>query len=207
MSNQNRIAVVLGITGGIACGKSAAGRMLELMGFKVCDADAVAHDLMKKGTPVFVQVADLFGNSILSDDGEISRPALGSIVFNDPDRLRQLNQLVHPAVRDYLEHWIAERRRAEERAAILIPLLFESGMQDMDWDATLCIASSEEEVITRLSARGLTREESIKRISSQMPTAEKEKLAGYTVPNHGTPGELEEALRTTVAAIEEERRA
>jgi dephospho-CoA kinase len=201
MSNNKRNAVVLGLTGGIASGKSEAGRILGEMGFAVCDADRVAHDLMKKGTPVFRHVIDLFGNDILTDDGDISRPMLGGIVFENPDRLQLLNQLVHPAVRDWIEQWIIMKRTAEKDAAVMIPLLFESGMQDLGWDAILCISSGEADVIERLNTRGLSREDAKKRISSQMPTAEKEKLADYVVRNHGTRGELEAVIQETIKAI------
>jgi dephospho-CoA kinase len=201
MSNTKRNAVVLGLTGGIASGKSEAGRILGDMGFAVCDADRVAHDLMKKGTPVFRQVIDLFGNDILTVDGEISRPVLGGIVFENPDRLQLLNQLVHPAVRDWIKQWIKSQRDANKDSAVMIPLLFESGMQDLGWDAILCISCSEENIIERLNTRGLTREAAQKRISSQMPTAEKEKLADYVVRNHGTLGELDEVIHETIKTI------
>lgn len=205
MSNKKCSAVVIGVTGGIACGKSEAGRILGELGFSVCDADRVAHDLMTKGTPVFERVVDRFGSGILAEDGEISRPRLGGIVFSDPDKLHRLNQLVHPAVRSRLEQWIAAQRSAGEQAAVLVPLLFESGMQDLDWDATLCVSSRRAEVITRLCVRGLNREEAERRISSQMPLADKEKLADHVVMNHGTLGELKTALRSIVRSIEGER--
>ena len=205
MSNNKRNIVVLGVTGGIACGKSEVGRILGEMGFGVCDADRVAHDLMKKGTPVFSQVVKHFDTCILSDNGEISRSILGETVFENPAQREALNRLVHPVVRENLEHWISEKRSAGKNAAVLIPLLFESGMQDLDWDAVICVSSCEEDVFHRLERRGLTREEAEKRIHSQMPLAEKEKLADHIVPNHGTLGELELATRKTVDAIVGER--
>lgn len=205
MSKNKCNAVVLALTGGIASGKSEAGRILEELGFEVCDADRVAHDLMKKGTPVFSQVVDLFGNHILTDDGEISRPVLGGIVFDNPDRLQHLNQLVHPSVRERIEQWIGKMRAADKKAAVMIPLLFESGMQDLGWDAILCVSSREEDVIKRLVTRGLSPEDAKKRISSQIPTAEKEKLADYVVHNYGTQGELDAAIQVVIKAIEGER--
>jgi dephospho-CoA kinase len=96
-------------------------------------------------------------------------------------------------------------RSEEHRSAVLVPLLFESGMQDLEWDAVVCVSSREEDVIQRLGNRGLSREEAGKRIQSQMPLAEKEKRADYVVPNHGTLGELELATRRTVDAIVGER--
>ena len=150
MSNKGRKVVVLGVTGGIACGKSEVGRILNEMGYAVCDADRVAHELMKKGTPVFDQVVDRFGTQILADDGEIFRPILGELVFKDPAEREALNGLVHPAVRESLDQWISGKRGAWENAAVLIPLLFESGMQDLEWDAVLCVSSHETDVFQRL---------------------------------------------------------
>jgi len=205
MSNNKRNVVVLGVTGGIACGKSEVGRILEGMGFAVCDADHVAHDLMNKGTPVFEQVVDRFGTRILSGNGEISRSILGETVFKDPEQRKILNGLVHPAVREALAGWIDKMKTEGRYSAVLIPLLFESGMQDLGWDAVVCVSSCEEDVFQRLERRSLTRKEAEKRVHSQMPLAEKEKLADHVVPNHGTLGELELAIRKTVEAIVGER--
>ncbi|VGO14149.1 Dephospho-CoA kinase [Pontiella desulfatans] len=198
MSDKKRYPIVLGLTGGIACGKSEVGRILGEMGFAVCDADRVAHELMRKGTPVFQQVVDSFGNHILADDGEISRPILGKIVFENPARRTELDALVHPAVRVALEGWIAERRFNGENAAVQIPLLFESGMETLDWDAVFCVSSSGELVLQRLGMRGLGREEAMLRIQSQMPLAQKEARADHVVPNLGTLEELEAAVRQAV---------
>ncbi len=205
MSNKGLNVVAVGVTGGIACGKSEAGRILDDMGFAVCDADRIAHDLMEKGTPVFSRVVEHFGARILTENGEISRPLLGKIVFEDPEEREILNELVHPAVRESLAGWINQMRSEGKRSAVLIPLLFESGMQNLDWDAVVCVSSRKEEIFQRLEARGFSREEAAKRIHSQMLLDEKEKLADYVIPNHGTLGELEWAIRNTVAAIEGER--
>ncbi len=134
MLNKGLNVVAVGVTGGIACGKSEVGRILDNMGFAVCDADRIAHDLMEKGTPVFSQVVDHFGTSILAENGEISRPILGKIVFENPAQREVLNGLVHPAVRESLAGWIDQMRSEGQRSAVLVPLLFESGMQDLDWD-------------------------------------------------------------------------
>jgi dephospho-CoA kinase len=194
-------AIVIGVTGGIACGKTEVGRILEKMGFLVCDADSIAHELMKKGTPVYRQIVDFFGENILTDEGEVFRPALGKIVFDNPEQRDVLNRLVHPAVRNFITDWIEKKRSAGQQAAVLLPLLFESGMQDLDWDAVICVSSSEDAVFQRLENRGLNSEEAEKRIRSQMPLVEKERLADYVVSNDGTLGELELATRKIVQVI------
>lgn len=205
MSDLKPKAKILGITGGIACGKSEVGRILEEMNFKVCDADRVAHALMGKGTAVYRKVVDLFGEQILSQEGEISRPILGKIVFENSHGLKQLNALVHPAVRCALAEWVAKMRAEEKSAAVLLPLLFESGMQDVDWDAVVCVSCPENKVFQRLEERGLSHKEAEQRVRSQMPLAEKERLADYVIPNIGTLEELKVAVRKTVNAIMLER--
>ena len=205
MSDFNRKAISIGVTGGIACGKSEVGRILREIGFAVCDADRVAHDLMDKGSPVFQHVVDHFGDQILSESGGISRPVLGKLVFDDPSKLRALNALVHPAVRKALEDWMECRRTEGRPAAVLLPLLYESGMEDLDWDAVVCVSSPKQNVFQRLEKRGLSPEEAEKRVCSQMPLAEKEKRADVVIPNIGTLGELELAVRKTVEAIMLER--
>jgi len=190
--------LVLGITGGIACGKSEAGRMLEKMGFAVCDADRVAHRLMEKGTPVYRQVVDFFGTRILSGDGEISRPILGNIVFGNPAQRKVLDGLVHPAVEKELRSWIARQREKEQDSAVLLPLLFESGMESLDWDGVVCVSSGAEQVFQRLEKRGLERGEAELRVASQMPLVEKERRADWVVPNIGTLEELGQSMQEIV---------
>ena len=168
------------------------------MGFEVCDADRVAHGLMKKGTPVYRQVVARFGKHILSDDGEISRSILGKTVFENPGERDALNGLVHPAVRQKLAGWMAEKRNQGNDAAVLVPLLFESGMDSLELDAVLCVSCPEELVFQRLEKRGLNRADAERRISAQMPLSEKERRADFTVPNAGTLQELKEAIREAV---------
>jgi len=203
MADSERNVFILGVTGGIACGKSEVGRILDLLGISVCDSDFVAHELMKKGAPVFLQVVEYFGPKILAGDGEISRPILGKIIFENPEQRDVLNRLVHPAVRDVLKQWMAEKRKAEKNGAVLIPLLFESGMQDLQFDAVWCVSSREPEIFQRLKMRGLGREEAENRVHSQMPLPEKEKRADYVVPNLGTLGELEMVVQQAVHAMVE----
>ncbi|RKX43769.1 MAG: dephospho-CoA kinase [Verrucomicrobia bacterium] len=201
MSNNKCNVVVLGVTGGIACGKSEVGRFLGELGFDVCDADLVAHGLMKKGTPLYQQLVNFFGNHILSDDDEISRPILGGIIFDNPMQREALNRFVHPVVREALEGWITERHRQGCSGAVLVPLLFESGMDTLDLDAVLCVSCPEELVFRRLEKRGLNRVDAERRIDAQMPLEDKERRADFTVPNAGTLQELKEETRKAVEEV------
>lgn len=204
MSNVKRSAVVA-ITGGIACGKSEVGRILGDMGLCVSDADAVAHQLMEQGSPVYQAIVNHFGRRVLEDDGEISRSMLGRIVFNDHEEREALNRLVHPAVREVLDNWIAERRRKGESAAVQIPLLFESGMDTLDWDAIVCVSTSEPLVMERLLTRGMDSREARLRMDAQYPLAEKERRADRVILNMGTIQELKEATYEALKGLLVER--
>ena len=111
-------SIILGITGGIACGKTEIGRILSSEGFKVLDSDFLAHELMGKGRPVYTAVVQQFGDAILAEDGEIDRAKLGKMVFADPAAREELNRLVHPAVIAAAKEWIEECRKAQEDAAL-----------------------------------------------------------------------------------------
>ena len=205
MSDIERNAIVIGVTGGVACGKSEVGRILESMGYRACDADHVAHALMAKGTAVFREIVAFFGKQILDDKGEIFRPALGAIVFDDPEKREHLNALVHPAVRCSIEGWISERRAQGELGAVQIPLLFESRMDDLGFDGIICVSSSDMLVLERLKQQGIDHDAAMKRIRSQMPLAEKERLSDCVIRNLGSWQELEEATRQAVKRLSIER--
>jgi dephospho-CoA kinase len=205
MSDIERNAIVIGVTGGVACGKSEVGRILESMGYRACDADQVAHTLMAKDTVVFNEIVGFFGKGILSEDGEIYRPALGTIIFEDPEKRERLNALVHPAVKRAIERWILERRARGQNGAVQIPLLFESGMNDLDLDGIVCVSASDALVLERLKKRGIDNEAATKRIRSQMPLAEKERLSDCVIKNFGSWQELEEATRQAVIRLPIER--
>ena len=205
MADIERNTIVVGVTGGVACGKSEVGRILEGMGYRACDADHVAHALMAKGSEVFKDIAACFGKGILSDEGEISRPALGAIIFEDPEKRERLNALVHPAVRSAIDRWISERRAHGENGAVQIPLLFESGMNDLDFDGIVCVSASDELVLERLINRGMDKDAAMKRIRAQMPLVNKERLSDVVVRNLGSLQELEEATRQAVQRLSVER--
>lgn len=205
MSDNERKAIVVGITGGVACGKSEVGRILEKMDFCVCDTDLVAHALMAKGTGVFQDIVKCFGKQILARDGEISRPALGAIVFENPNMREHLNALVHPAVRTATEQWISDRRALGENGAVQIPLLFESRMNNLDFDGIICVSATNEVVLERLEKRGLDNDAAMKRIHSQMPLLEKEHLSDCVLRNLGSLQELEQATRQAMESLSVER--
>lgn len=198
-------SIILGITGGIACGKTETGRILSSEGFKVLDSDFLAHELMGKGRPVYAAVVDRFGEAILAEDGEIDRAKLGEKVFSDPQAREALNQLVHPAVIETATDWIKECREAQEDAVVLVPLLFEAGWTE-GWDAVICVTAPEVQVFQRLEKRGLSKVEAMKRIAAQMPLTEKGARAGFVIQNDGTLETLRSRIKDLVETIRVEQR-
>jgi len=198
-------SMILGITGGIACGKTETGRILSSEGFKVLDSDFLAHELMRKGRAVYRKVIEYFGDGILAADGEIDRKKLGQKVFSDPQAREALNRLVHPAVIESATNWIRECRESGEDAAVLVPLLFEAGWTAA-WDAVVCVTAPEEQVIQRLEKRGLPKAEAMRRIGAQMPQQEKAARADFTVENGGTPDALRDRIIGLVEKIRCQKR-
>ena len=194
-------SIILGLTGGIACGKSEAGRVFSAAGFSVLDTDTLAHGLMEAGTPVFRQIVERFGALVVGANGEIDRVALGRIVFDDPSARETLNRLVHPAVIRAVEQWKAEQAGD---AVVMIPLLFEVEWTD-GWDAVVCVSADEETVFQRLEKRGLSKDEAGKRIAAQMPLAEKEAKADFSIENNGSLEALRNQVQNLMERIRNER--
>jgi dephospho-CoA kinase len=194
-------AIILGITGGIACGKTETGRILSAEGFKVLDSDFLAHELMGMGRSVYAAVVEHFGAAILEEDGEIDRVKLGERIFSDPQERAVLNRLVHPAVIAAAQEWLTDCRSMHEDAAVLVPLLFEAGWTK-GWDAVICVTAPEEQIFQRFEKRGLPKEEARKRIAAQMSQSEKAAKSDFVIENDGTP----EMLRNRIVDLVEEIR-
>ena len=189
--------IILAITGGIACGKSEAGRILSQEGFSILDTDLLAHEIMSTGTPVFERVVEAFGKTILSTEGEVDRTKLGQLVFSNPAVRETLNGLVHPAVIQETEEWKAKQ---QGDAAVLVPLLFEAGWTE-GWDAIVCVSADEKQIFQRLGKRGLSEGEARKRIAAQMPLAEKEAKADFVIRNNETLNALHEETLKVIECI------
>ncbi|WP_167629531.1 dephospho-CoA kinase [Listeria valentina] len=184
----------LGLTGSIATGKSTVSQMLVSAGIAVIDADIVARKVVEKGTVGLEKIISSFGADVLLD-GELNRAKLGEIIFHDDAKREQLNEIVHPLVR---EEMLSERDRlfrAGESIVVLdIPLLYESQLTDLV-DRVLVVATTEEIELSRLMARnGLSKEEALARIRAQMPINDKVKLADFVVDNSGTKQETEKQV-------------
>jgi dephospho-CoA kinase len=181
--------VDVGLTGGIACGKTAAAGILAEAGAAVLDTDRVAHEVMAPGGPAYEAVIEAFGSEIVAADGTIDRAVLGEKVFGDAAVRLTLNGLVHPAVRDRRRAWVLERRAQEESTVVAIPLLFEVG-DDQEWDAIVCVTADESTVMERLKHRGLSDAQARRRIAAQMPVEEKAARSDYVIENNGSLDKL-----------------
>ncbi|MBD8068936.1 dephospho-CoA kinase [Bacillus sp. PS06] len=189
------MSCVIGLTGGIASGKSTVSTMLLSMGFPVIDADIIAKKVVEIGEQPYLQIIDSFGEEIVNEDKSINRAKLGSIIFHDEDKRKQLNEIVHPAVRKRMikekEHYLAE---GEKAVFLDIPLLFESNLTHLV-DKTMLVFVDEEIQVQRLMARNdLSLNEARARISSQMPLMSKVHLADAVINNNGTTEHTQQQL-------------
>jgi dephospho-CoA kinase len=186
----------VGLTGGIASGKSTVAKMFVKNGAHLIDFDGLAHEVQEPGKPAWKEVVNHFGEGILQPDKKIDRVKLGNIVFTDKKKLSELNNIVHPLV--YLE-WQSRLEnicKKEKHAIVLsdIPLLFEGNMQKL-FDLTMLVLIAPEEQIRRLMARnGVNKEEAEKRLKSQMPIGEKISLADIIIDNEGSIPETEKRV-------------
>ncbi|MEQ8161022.1 MAG: dephospho-CoA kinase [Smithellaceae bacterium] len=178
----------VGLTGGIACGKSTVAEMFVRLGAYLIDLDKLAHEVQEPGAPAWRKIIDYFGDDVVGDDQKIDRNKVAAIVFNQPEKLKALNDIVHPSV---YEEWQARLKSIitrDPRAIILsdIPLLFEARMQSL-FDLTIVVMIPPEEQIVRLMARnGMTEEEARKRIKNQMPIGDKAGLADVVINNQSS---------------------
>jgi len=179
---------VIGLTGGIASGKSLVSEILRQLGAKVVDADEVARLVVEPGTAGWTEIRQVFGDKILNPDGRIKRKALGSIVFADPSQLKKLNEITHPHILNYFQNEISNFREDKGTSALIldVALLIETGFYRIV-DEVWLVAVSKEVQLTRLIERdGISREQALQRINSQMSLAEKKKYADITIDNSGS---------------------
>jgi len=186
---------VIGITGGIASGKSTISNIIRSLGFVVVDADIAAREVVMPGEPAYQKIIETFGEEILLENKEINRAKLGSIIFHNEEKRLILNSIVHPAVRQkMLADKDAAIERGEKTVFMDIPLLFESKLTYMV-DRTILVYVDENTQLKRLIERNqLSKEDALARIQSQMPLSEKKALADAVIDNNGTIDQSKEQL-------------
>ena len=187
----------IGLTGGIASGKSSVGRLLAARGLPLLDADVYAREALAPGSPGAGAVLERYGDGVRATGGEIDRAALGQIVFGDGAERRWLEQLLHPVVRACFETKLQELA-AEPVVVLVVPLLFEAGLETLCSEVWL-VDCDEKQQLQRLMARdGLGEADARARIAAQWPLARKRQLADVVLNNRGEPeqqaAEVEQAL-------------
>ena len=176
----------VGLTGGIACGKSTVAALMREFGCHVLEADKLAHQLMEPGQPAYLEILRDFGEQILSADQRINRAALGEVVFRDSKRLKRLNEIVHPRVIQEQDRQLAAWERDGVPVAVVeAALLIEAGYHK-HVDRLVVVWCRPEQQRERLQARGLTSEQIAQRIAAQMPLEEKRRLADDEIDCSGT---------------------
>nr|WP_183644570.1 dephospho-CoA kinase [Neomicrococcus lactis] len=176
---------MIGLTGGIASGKSVVARYLESLGAVLIDADQLSREVVAKGTEGLAEIAEVFGRDILTENGDLNRPALGALIFADEQKREALNSIVHPRVRAESARRIAEAPRGSVIVQD-IPLLVETG-QAKNFDKVLVVQAPLEERIRRMvEDRGMTRDAALSRIEAQASDAERAEVADVVLDNSTT---------------------
>ncbi|MCC7125085.1 MAG: dephospho-CoA kinase [Acidobacteria bacterium] len=189
------------LTGGIATGKSYVAARLRDAGVPVIDADVVAREVVAPGTPGLDAVLRRFGSGVIAADGTLDRAALAAIVFADPAARRDLELIIHPAVRRSIDAFLAEHSAAAPFAVADIPLLFETG-RERDFDVVVVAACPPEMQRARVMARdGATAEQAERRMAAQWPIADKVARADFVVDTSGTFADTDRAVDAVLAAL------
>jgi dephospho-CoA kinase len=192
----------LGLTGGIASGKSAVAALLRELGFLVLDADSTSHKLMDPGQSAHDEILQTFGADLADAFGRIDRGKLASIVFADPAKLAQLNAILHPRVEQIIFRQLDDWQKSGVRDAAFVEaaLLVEAGMAAR-LDGLVVAWCEPEQQLERLRARGMTEIEARRRIAAQLPLEEKLKRATYTINCSGTFEETRAQVQALAANL------
>jgi dephospho-CoA kinase len=199
---------LIGLTGGIACGKSTVIGLLNELGAQTIDADKVTHQVQQPGTPTYAAIVAAFGAGVLSaPGGPIDRRALGAIVFADPARLRELEQIVHPAVRAAIRAWLSDvAGAAAARGARAVAVIDAIKLIESSWasecDAIWVVTCTPAQQVERLMrTRGLSEAEAEARIAAQPPQASRLNHATVVIDNSGPPAAAAAQVRAAWAAL------
>jgi len=199
----------VGLTGGIAAGKSVVGEMFVALGAHLVQADRIAHSLMQPGEAVYNEVVRHFGREILNPDGSVNRAKLAEVAFGPSSdaegerasRIEELNRIVHPVVIRSQDAWMEEMGREDPRAVAIVEaaLILEAGAGER-FDCLIVVTCSAEQRVARFAARqkidlDTARKEVIRRMAAQMPDEEKVKAADYVIDNSGSLDKTREQVR------------
>ena len=189
--------LIVGLTGGVATGKTAVSQVLREEGAYIIDADQIARELVQPHKPAWNEIVRAFGKEILQEDRSIHRKELADKIFADPDQRKVLNRILHPRIKEEIARRAREIGQKDPEAVVVIdaPLLVELGMHH-DVDRLIVVTSTQTQQIERLKKRdGRSTEEALGLLSSQMPVQEKAKLADFVVRNEGSLEEMKKRAK------------
>ncbi|MHA6483285.1 dephospho-CoA kinase [Paenibacillus sp. strain BS8-2] len=189
--------MIIGLTGGIASGKSTVGRLLAERGAKLVDADEVAREIVRPGEPALEAIASLFGQAILHPEGTLDRQALGKIVFHDKEKLSQLEAITHPAIRQRMQSRIHSFESQNPGGLVVadIPLLYETKQEALYQGIMVVYVPVELQHQRLMDRNSMSPEEATRRISLQMDIEEKRKRADWLINNSGSLEETERQVQ------------
>lgn len=194
------MTLIIGLTGSIGTGKSTIAKRFKALQIPVVDADLIAREVVEPGEVAYHNIVDTFGESILQQDNTLDRKALGRVVFQDEAKRKQLNDIIHPAIRREMLRQRDEFVEAGARCVVLdIPLLYESKLTDYV-EKVIVVSVDPEQQLQRVVARDQGNEaEAKQRIQSQIPVSEKAKLADAVIDNNGTIASSYDQLEVILA--------
>ena len=182
--------LLVGLTGGIASGKSTVAQMLVARGAVLIDADEIARAVVEPGTPAWSKIVEHFGPDVLFADKRVDRARLGEIVFNDRAKLALLNEITHPEVMRRIADRLEELKESDHIVVVDVPLLAEVGATSM-FDLVVVVTASEDAQVERMRrTRGMDENAARARIAAQLSSTEKSAIADVLIDNDGTPDEL-----------------
>ena len=189
---------ILGLTGGIATGKSTVVKVFKELGFPVVDADVIAREIVEVGTPALAEIVSMFGTEILQPDGSLDRKKLGALVFSDKEKRQKLNALLSPFLREAILSQIEMKKDRASLVVVDIPLLYEGGYEkDMDQVAVVYVPETIQ--LDRLMERDhLTEQEAWQRINSQLSIEQKKQRADIVFDNQKTIQETKKLVENWV---------
>ncbi|MCX6006701.1 MAG: dephospho-CoA kinase [Chloroflexi bacterium] len=197
--------IIVGLTGTIGTGKSTVAKMFADMGAFIIDSDQIAHQVVEPGKPAWQAIKDYFGQDVLNEDQTLNRKRLANEVFNDPNKLQQLNSIVHPEIFKEDLRQVEEKRLIDPGGIVIkdIPLLLEVGPEVARKlvDIIIVVYCSPEIQLRRLIARGMSEEDAGNRIKNQIPVKEKMQFADFVINNDGSLEETRQQVQSIYSQL------
>ncbi len=187
--------ILIGLTGGIGCGKSEVSRLLEMRGAIIIDADLIVRELQKPGAEIFLRMVEMFGDKVVAMDGSLDRSAVANEVFKDGEILKKLNLLIHPVVRRVMNERVESYRATDKIVVLDIPLLVENPREELD--GVLVVDLDPQIAIERIvSQRNMTIDDAKARVSAQSTREQRLAIADHVVDNSGDRDALSRQVET-----------